>query len=276
MKNTLLIFILILISGCQGADIHDAEKRNENWIYWIDSSTGKSSWIPVGDNATIENGKYTTFYTKGSIYEKGTLKDGKHFDTIYCYDINENLIKYKLVKSDTLIQYYIKDGSYIAYFQNGKIFEKGVVKNHKHGNEWTRYFKNGNIEWIEKLENKTGLTLWYYDNGQISDSIYNIKGKANGEIKIWHKNGQIKEISNWNNGIQNGIYETYYENGNPNQKANWINGIRDGKIESWYDNGKVRGEGQYKNGMQDGIWTWYYDSGKLKNKQTYVDGQLVE
>ena len=277
MKNTILtIFTGILIYGCHGADINDADKRNENWIYWVDSITGKASWIPFGNETTVRDGEYTTFYAKGSTYAKGKLKNGKHVDTVYCYDMNENLIKYKLVLSDTLVQYYIKDGLYTSYFQNGKIFEKGIVKNHKHGNKWTRYFTNGNVEWIEQLENKTGLTVWYYDNGQMSDSIYNINGKANGRIKNWYTNGQIKEISDWSSGIQNGIYESFYENGNRDQKGNWKKGVREGKIQSWYENGNIRGEGQYKDGKKDGIWIWYDDSGKIEDKKNYADGQIVE
>jgi antitoxin component YwqK of YwqJK toxin-antitoxin module len=174
MKSKIMIFVSFLIYGCQNVDINDKDKRNENWIYWVDSSTGEASWITVSDQTTVKNGRFTSFFKNGKIYEKGKFKNGECIDTIYCYDINENLQKYVLVKPDTLPHYYIREGSYVAYFQSGKILEKGIIKNHRRGDRWTRYFENGKIEFIHDFKDGNGLTLWYYDNGQISDSAYTI------------------------------------------------------------------------------------------------------
>lgn len=255
-------------------------KRNENWAYWVDSITGESSWVPVGPENTLKDGRYTLFYSNGKTYEKGKLKDGKNIDTIYGYDLHENIIKYKLIKPDTLIPYYLKDGPYTAYFQNCTLLEKGIVKNHDRGNEWTRYFKNGNIAWIEKLENNTGLTVWYYDNGQVWDSTYHINGKGHGRIKHWYRNGQIEEISDWNNGVQNGIYETYYENGKPKRKANWVNGMREGKAEGWYENGQQELSHIYKNNLLEGEVQEWYSNGNIKRIANYLlggtNGKVVE
>jgi antitoxin component YwqK of YwqJK toxin-antitoxin module len=259
--------------GC-GADINDVDKRNENWAYWIDAKTGEASWIAISDQMTVKDGKFTSFYNKGAIYEKGKLINGKHVDTIYCYDMNENLIKYKLVKPDTLLHYYIKDGPYTSYFQDGKIFEKGIIKNHRHWGEWTKYYKNGNIEFIEKVKNKTGLTIWYHDNGQISDSCYHINGKANGLVKIWFESGQIKEICNWKNGEQNGSFEAYFENGNLNEKGNWINGKNNGKHESWYENGQKEQVQFFKAGIHDGIVLQWYSNGNKKAIVNFISGKV--
>ena len=300
MTKHIIIFIsIILFSGCSNSDINDKSKRNENWAYWIDSVTAEASWVPVGPENTLKDGRYTLFYSNGKTYEKGKLKNGKSIDTVYRYGINENIIKYELINPDTIIQYYLKDGPYTAFFQNSTIFEKGIVKNHDRGNEWTRYFKNGNIEWIEKLDNRTGLTIWYHDNGQMWDSTYHINGQGHGIIKHWYKNGQIEEIANWDNGIQNGLCEDYYENGKLQEKVNWVNGMRvgdwtewhsngnikrtanyilgqlNGKAIEYYENGKVRSEGFFENGKQVGKWHWYYDNGELMQIDTYVDGQLI-
>lgn len=312
MTKPLILFISILIYSCQNAEINDPDKRNENWVYWVDSSTGESSWIPVSDQTTVKDGKYTSFYNKGSVFEKGKLKNGKHIDTIYCYGLDENLIKYQyIIKSDTL-DYYIKDGAYTAYYKNRKKFEKGTVKNHKIGNVWTKYFKNGNVRWTQNLIDRTGITRWYYENGQISDSIYHFMGKTHGQIKLWFENGQIKEISNWNHGIQNGLYESFYENGKPEGKEeSWYtngykknikffkNGLLDGNLKQWYPNGKMQLDvnhslGQkngkatlyyengnlqveqfYKNEKRDGICLWYDKNGKLIKKESYINGQVA-
>lgn len=296
-KLILLISTLFLINSCKDADINDADKRNENWIYWTDSKTGEASWVPVGNETTIKDGRYTSFYAKGSIYKKGKLKSGQEIDTIYFYDLKEKLIQYLLVKPDTLIHYYINNGPYISYSQNGKIFEKGIIKNHNIGDEWTKYFDNGKIDWTKKTLNGTGWNYWYYKNGQISDANYHVNGKTHGEVKIWFENGQIKEISHWKNGIQEGTYETYYENGRPKEKANWINdklkrknerwfengqiefihfyklGLLDGNSKEWYSNGKMKIDANYSLGKKNGKATLYYENGNLRTEHIYKNDQ---
>ena len=274
-RNFLIItFALITFYGCQNADIEDSSKRNENWVYWVDKTSGKASWIPVKSNeTTLKDGIYTRFYKTGTIYQKGKLKNGKDIDTIYFYDLNEKLIQYSIVKPDTLIHYYLKNGPYISYSQDGKIFEKGIIENHQIGDEWTKYFDNGKIDLTKKLVNGTGWNYWYYRNGQISDQIYHLNGKTNGELKIWFENGQIREISNWKKGIQEGMYEVYYENGQLEEKVNWINGKRNGKLERWYKNGQKEQEIFFKNGQEDGDVLQWHQNGKTKAILKYISGK---
>lgn len=270
----IITFILISFCGCQNADFNDSSKRNENWVYWIDETSGKASWVPVkGNETTLKDGTYTSFYKTGSIYQKGKLKNGKEIDTIYFYDLKEKLIQYLIVKPDTLIHYYLKNGPYISYSQNGEIFEKGIVENHKIGDEWTKYFDNGKIDWTKKLVNGTGWNYWYYKNGQISDQNYHLKGKTNGEVKIWFENGQIKEISNWKEGIQDGLYQTYYENGQPKEKVNWINDKRNGKFERWHENGQKEEVTFYKLGIENGEFLQWYPNGNKKAILKFNSGQ---
>ncbi|MGH2666637.1 toxin-antitoxin system YwqK family antitoxin [Flavobacterium sp.] len=274
MTRKLIIFISILIYGCNGTDINDKDKRNENWIYWIDAKTGNASWVQIsGDENTLKDGRYIRFYTDGAIYQKGKLKNGKDIDTIYFYDLKEKLIQYLLVKPDTLLHYYIKNGPYTSYSQNGKIFEKGNIENHQIGNEWTKYFDNGKIDWTKKLINGTGWNYWYYKNGQISCINYHVKGKTNGEVKTWFENGQIKEISNWNNGIQNGLYESYYENGKPEERTNWVSDKAEGKSESWYDNDNRKNIKFFKADLIDGNYKQWYSNGKMQINANYSLGQ---
>jgi antitoxin component YwqK of YwqJK toxin-antitoxin module len=273
MTKKLIIFISILIYGCNDANINNKDKRNENWIYWIDEKTGEKSWVPVGNETTIKNGKYTSFYNKGTIYKKGKLKNGKEIDTIYFYDLNEKIIQYLIVKPDTLIHYYLKNGPYISHSQNGKIFEKGIIENHNIGNEWTKYFDNGKIDWTKKLVNGTGWNYWYYKNGQISDQNYHLNGNTNGEVKTWYENGQVKEISNWSNGIQNGLFELFYENGKPKERTNWLNGKSEGKSESWYENGLKKNIKFFKNNLLDGNIQQWHSNGKMELNANYSSGQ---
>lgn len=269
----IVIFVLISFYGCQNADINDSAKRNENWIYWIDMKTGKAFWVPITENeSTLKDGRYTRFYKKGTIYAKGKLKNGKDVDTIYFYDLKEQIIQYLIVKPDTLLHYYLKNGPYISYNQNGEIFEKGIIENHQIGNEWTSYFDNGKINWTKKLVNGTGWNHWYYKSGQIADINYYFKGKASGTVKKWYENGKIKEISEWKNGEQNGLANYFYENGKQEEVTNWVNGKPE-KTESWYENGQNKNIKFYKGGFIDGNLKQWYPNGKIELDVNYSLGK---
>lgn len=274
MKKIQLLLILVFIYSCNRADFNDADKRNENWAYWIDAS-GKASWIPITDNSNLENGSYTLFYKNGQIHQKGKLKNGKDVDTVSYYNLKGNLIRYDVLSSDTL-NYYVKNGNYISFFQNGTVYEKGIVKNHARGIEWTSYFETGKMKWNRKMIGQNKCVINYYDNGQASDSSCTVNGKNQGRKKFWYKNGQLQEVSDWKDDLQNGIYETFYENGKSKQKATWINGKREGKVEHWYENGQLEFIAFYKNGLLEGTSQDYYQNGKPRNSTTYHLGEKVE
>lgn len=273
MTKKIILFISILIYGCQSVDINDVDKRNENWIYWVDSLTGEESWVPISDQTTIKDGRYTSFYKNGKLYEKGKLKNGENVDTTYCFDISENLIKYRLIMSDTILHHYIKEGAYNAYYDNLKIWETGIVTNHKRGDKWTRYYNNGNVEFIQDFKKGDGLMMRYYENGQIKDSSYTIKGENQGQIKLWFENGNVREVSNWNNGLQNGLYELYYENGKAKERTNWVNGKPE-SCESWYDNGQKKVVKYYRDGLIDAEAKQWYKNGNLEKKLTFSLGKI--
>lgn len=274
MTKKLIIFISILIYGCNDADINNKDKRNENWIYWIDGKNGEKSWVEVGNKTTVEDGSFTSFYYNGNVFQKGNLKNGKRIDTIFDYDLNNKLLEYEIIKPDTLLHYYINDGPFISYLQDGTVLEKGIVKNHKIGDEWTKYFKTGKIDWTKKLKDGTGFVRWYYDNGQTRLINYKVKGKVNGQVKGWFKNGQIKLISNWIDDLQNGTSETYHENGKLNEKENWINDKLDGKRESWYDNSQKELIEFYNKGVREGQILQWYSNGNNKAILKFIAGEV--
>jgi antitoxin component YwqK of YwqJK toxin-antitoxin module len=273
-RKLIIIFTFILIYGCHNADIDDSSKRNENWIYWTDKKTGESSWIPVGNKTTVKDGSFTSFYNTGNVFQKGKLKNGKRIDTIFDYDLNNKLLEYEIVKPDTLLHYYINEGPYISYLQDGKILEKGIVKNHKIGDNWTTYFKNGKIKWTKRLKDGTGFLRWYYDNGQLSIINYKVKGKVNGQVKGWFEDGKIRLISHWIDDLQNSDCETFHENGKLYEKENWVNDKLDGKRESWYDNGQKEQVEFYDNGIRDGQILQWYANGNTKATINFISGVI--
>lgn len=272
-KFTTTLLSLIFICSC-GADISDSDKRNENWVYWVDKETGIASWLKVGVETTVKDGNFTSFYNNGNIFQKGKLENGKRIDTVYNYNLNNNLLEYEIIKPDTLLHYYINNGPYISYLQNGKILEKGIVENHQIGDKWTTYYKNGKVKWTKDIKDGTGFIRWYYDNGQISIINYKERGKLNGQVKGWFEDGKIRLISNWKDDLQNGDCETYYENGKLKEKENWVNDKLDGKRETWYENGQKEQIEFYRDGIRDGQVLQWYSNGNKKANLKLISGQV--
>ncbi|MGZ4057233.1 MAG: hypothetical protein ACXVPU_11060 [Bacteroidia bacterium] len=120
----------IIFYSCGDKGINDLSKRNDNWVWFVDKTSGQGSWVPIGNSMTLQNGNYTAFYYNGKIREKGKIVETQHVDTIYFYDLNEKLIKYTILGTDSSIQFYVNDGLYKAYSPKGEIVEEGIVKNH--------------------------------------------------------------------------------------------------------------------------------------------------
>ncbi|MBW3520442.1 toxin-antitoxin system YwqK family antitoxin [Flavobacterium sp. NKUCC04_CG] len=270
-----LWILILLIVGCKKAAFDDATKRNADWAYWIDEKTGESSWIRVGDNTTVDDGIYFLFYHNGNVYYKGKIRNKNKVDTTFHYGLDEKLIKYIVFQPDTTLHVYLHDGPYTEYFQDETLYQKGTISNARFNDDWVRYYKNGQIEWLQDYKNETGTVIWYYENGQKSSIGYFINRKANGEIKHWYETGQIKESTYWNNGLQEGKSTFYFDNGQVESRQYWVAGKREGKTESWYENGKKAKVGYYENGKLHGSYIQWTEKGNVEIDGSYDNGILT-
>ncbi len=140
-KYSAFLLLLLTCYGC-GPSMDDKEKRNENWIWFVNKETGKGSWVPFGNEMTVPDGNYTAFYSSGKIREKGKIAAEKNIDTIYYFDINETMIKYTVL-GDTTYSYYLHDGPYKAYTAKGELEVEGEVKKHHFsGGKWYGSFSH--------------------------------------------------------------------------------------------------------------------------------------
>lgn len=260
-------------------NINNTEYRNENWAWFLDKKTGKGNWIPIGTKNTLDEGKYTLFFSNGKIREIGKIKNGKNIDTTFIYDINEMLIKYTLIGSGANHYYYINEGKYSAYYKTGELLEKGIVKDHKQSDNWTNYYKSGQILMKNYTIGNASIKIDYYENSQIKDSIIYTNGEKNGLASFWYKNGKLRELTEWKNGKQDGLYIFYFENGNIKEKTLWVGGIRDGETTLWYENGQMLQRGFNKNGYSNGFLEQWYQNGNLQVQGNFLknekDGKFV-
>ncbi len=264
--------MLILLVSCKNDNINDTNKRNDKWAWWIDEKTGSGEWIALTDNPTWQNGNYTKFYSSGTIYQTGKIKNGLPIDTTFSYDINGNLKAYHIIKSDTTISYFLNNGVNKIYRQDGSLEGETFIENHTFSGRQTSYYRNGNKEIDSNLSNDIGWVINYYDNGQKKDSSYFFE-KDNGLIeKEWYDNGNVKMSTNSKNGIQEGILINFYENGQMKDSAYFANDIQQGVAKHWRENGKIQYRSEVKDGKKNGRAIEYYENGIIKVEVIFNNG----
>lgn len=245
-------------------DINDASKRNENWVYFIDDQTKIGKWIPIGENTTVENGKYTLFYFNGNIMEKGVIKNKEKYDTIYSYDIDGKLFKRSYKTSDSTYEFY-RDGKYKTYTPKGVLMQVGEKRANLDVGMYINYYENGNKEQENIRDTNSlvqGVALWWYESGQLQSSEEYLNGELNGTSYKYFPSGQIESKRNYKIGIRDGIVETWYENGQQKAKCFYKNGKAEGEFIYWYENSKIKAKVTYQNNIKNGKYENYYENGQ--------------
>ena len=226
---TFLIFLSFLIGCSNDSEIiietNEDSKRNENWGWVENGDYGKGQWVPVNEKHTVKNGDYTMFYFNGNISEKGRLLNQRLIDTTTFFNLQGEAIRYKINSKDTSYYYFIKNGNYEDYYRSGKKKAEGIVVNHDLSYNWTRYYKNGNIEDQLKTVGDTTYCSYFYESGEKEGLVILVNEKEEGKSQWWSILGNLEEEANWKNGLQHGIKKTFHENGQLEKEEMWENGM---------------------------------------------------
>jgi antitoxin component YwqK of YwqJK toxin-antitoxin module len=295
----IIIFFAFVYCSCQDS-INDIGKRNQNWVWWTSYNNNEGEWVSIKDKkSTPGDWIYTLFYFNGNIREKGKVEYGIQIDTVFGYNLNGQLEYYK-IWPDTVNWYFIKNGIHTIYYSDGIKAGEGIIQNHKFGDKWTEYFKNGNIDHIRDYTRDTGWFTEYYENGKLKDSVYHVNGFGNFVTRYWYENGKLAQLSEWKRGGFNGVNIDYYENGQLKDSGTVVNGKLNGKLIGrfdngnikfianykedkkegkevvWYKNGDIKGVGYYKNGLLEGEVKRYDENGNLTEDAIYKDGDIIK
>ena len=236
-------------------------------------------------------------------YILGVLKNDKKQGLFKVFDSTGKQINFNYFINDTLIyegnfdKSNNKKGSWVFYWPNGEIKEKGVFFKNNKSEEWKYYFENGVLQQQGKfLKNKpNGVWQWWYINGKIRRQEEYINGKENGLIIEYDTNGVVitkgeyfygeregnweykindfKEKGKYIGGMKIGLWKSTYTTTNKTKfKGEFINDIPIGKHVSYYSNGLKKEEGKYKNGEKNGEWNIYNKKGELIVTYLYKNG----
>jgi antitoxin component YwqK of YwqJK toxin-antitoxin module len=139
------------------------------------------------------NGRLTAYYENGLPRRTAFFKEDKlEGEETYFYE-NGNPAEKSFYKNG------LREGTAIAYYKNGIIKSKGAYKANKPSGERVYFNENG--------EPCNGDFVIYNDDGKIERTGKCIKGKPEGELKVY-ANGNLNMLVNFKNGKPHGY--TYY------------------------------------------------------------------
>lgn len=136
---------------------------------------------------------------------------------------------------------------------------------------WIDYYLSGvkQMEAISSsLEEETfdGEVIWFYENGNVMQTVNYKNNVLDGLRKNYHESGPLKSQYSYKNGQIEGEWVEYYENARLSESGQYKNGERNGDWKEYYSNGKLKGEGKYANDKKVNIWKMYYYDGIDENE----------
>lgn len=145
----------------------------------------------------------------------------------------------------TVVSDSIKDGMYLKYFSNGKLYD-------------SCNYKNGILEGERKIFSDKGYV-------EIQETYKN--GILEGPYLVYHPNGNIKIKQTFTNNVLSDFSYRYYSDGVLKEKVTIVDGLENGPFDEYYPNGNLHWKGQYLNGdyEQDTLYE-YNTSGELMKK----------
>lgn len=124
----------------------------------------------------------------------------------------------------------IKEGPFEYFSKTGKTSGKGSYSNGKYN----------------------GLWKWWYEDGQLRDSVMYKEGAPVGESTGWYEDGKVMIKRNFDaDGKGNGLYTKYYLSG------------------------KLRDSGYFENNKRNGIWTFFRDDETKASEIRYEKDSIL-
>jgi len=215
----------------------------------------------------VSDGYVKFYYPNGQVSSEGMMKDGKpdgYWKTYYVTGI---------IKSEGLRRNFQLDSTWAFYDQSGNRDQLIDYKyGKKNGFSIAYSFKNSTegIPVIKELyvnDKKEGKAYYYYDNGNIKETIEYRNGKKEGAGVEYNEKGQIITLLQYNNNYLINREKINRFNAENEKTGSWI---------EFYPNGKIHKEMNYKEDLLDGLYKEFDKNGNLIIVLKYEKGKLVE
>ena len=145
----------------------------------------------------VKEGLYQEYNEDGSLQKTETYKDGEKLKNGVV--LESDFLSFKTYRDGIL------DGPSEVYYKNRNLHMKGQFKNGIETGLHESYHKNGRLSISGYYNNKawkTGLWVWYYDDGKISSKQNYTDGKKDGIFEFYYTDGSLKYRNTWKDGVK--------------------------------------------------------------------------
>jgi antitoxin component YwqK of YwqJK toxin-antitoxin module len=214
----------------------------------IETRSQNSDTLNVTDTNGMKQGRWIKRYADSTIMYDGFFKNNKPIGEFRRYS-EDGKLKSLMIHLDGT-----EEVKVTFYHPNEFIAAEGVYINQKKEGRWRLYSQKTNnyliCEEYYKNDIRNGLSLKYYKDGKIAESLLYIDDVKQGE---WLQ---------------------YYVTGNLCIRGNYVDGKLHGTFDVMFANGLPEYKGQYSNDVRDGIWKVFREDGSLEHEMVYKLGVL--
>ncbi|MCU0431892.1 MAG: toxin-antitoxin system YwqK family antitoxin [Bacteroidia bacterium] len=173
------------------------------------------------------------------------------------------------------------------YYENGKIYSEGRLKNEKPEGYWKTYYPNGKLKSEGNRRNFQLDSTWkFYSEKGIPTITYTYKnGRKDGPKQIFDENGLLKREEPFRNDTIHGTVREFFAGGKVQQTIPFTEGRENGTGFEFDTTGTIITITEYKggfvksterlnrrdaNGLKQGVWKEFYPNGK-----THIEGRYL-
>ncbi len=221
-------------------------------------------------NVSLDGDKSDKFF---DLYLSNIKREFSSSQNIYL-EANEESVrtffKNLALKEESLIGKKLRQGPFLTYHDNGRIYKSGNYVNGLKEGEWKEYDKYGKL--LKILTYKKGKIdrrstpdqikeyATFYDNGRLKEKGKTKNGKRDGEWTFYQKNGEIKTI----------VFYDYGKEISRNAPEKVV------EFFEYHPNGRIKIEGITRNGKKDGVFTYYNPKGKVVKSVLFSNGVIIK
>jgi antitoxin component YwqK of YwqJK toxin-antitoxin module len=171
-----------------------------------------------------------------------------------------------------------KNGAYTSFYYDGKVFEKGIIKDGKYVDTSYEYDRSGKL-YILRIYLRDSSFNHYLKDGPVK--VFGKDGRIRSEGLVQNHKPGNRWIEYYNSGSlkkdfnyfqDTGWVVEYYENGRTKDSSFHINDSSL-SLRHWYESGQIAQTVGRKNNNYDGLLIDYYENGQIQQTYHYVDGK---
>lgn len=217
-----------------------------------------------------KDGPVKIYYPNGQVSSEGTIIDGKPDGYWISYYVTG------VKKSEGKRTKFMLDSTWVFYNQSGELIEEinyqlgvrsGYALKYSYDNPERPGMKTLISKELYINDKKEGNSYYYYNTGELKESVYYSNGRKQGSAREFDKDSTIITVLQYNNN-----YLVSRERINRTDSE----GNRQGTFKEFYEDGSLKKEENYLDNELHGYFREFDETGELLLAMRYERGAVIE